>query len=96
VLFRTVSPSSIRGVNLDQNRVASSIESVAAPRPVPRIRDESPLKRVRVHIRELLNRLFTAPDIEIVESPLPELRQAVAGRRERQSRNRKGLESQST
>ena len=68
---------SIHWIDIDQHFSALLIERVAAPGPVLGIIHESTLQRIRVHVAELLDFLFPAPDIEVIETLLPELWQTL-------------------
>jgi hypothetical protein len=83
-LLRSLSPTrmerpnaSFHRIDGDQNLSAPLIECVAAPRPVARIIDQAALYGIGVHISELLDSLLAAPNIEVIETLLPELRQTL-------------------
>ena len=74
---------SAHGIDADQTLLPTRIERKTAPRPIPRMRDQISLHRVHVHVVEFLDKLGLTPDVEIVETGLPELRPGVVGVSER-------------
>jgi hypothetical protein len=54
---------------------AVCVEGVTAPRPIPGMVDETASYWIQVHVTEFLDFLLVTPNIEIIESPLPELRE---------------------
>ncbi len=65
---------SFHGVDWNEHLSALLIERATAPGPVLGIIHEPPLYRIGVHVAELLDFLLAAPDIEVIEALLPELR----------------------
>ena len=64
---------SIDEVDADEYFPSPLVEGLAAPRPVPRVFDEPAFQRVRKRVAEPPDFPSAAPNVEIVEPPLPEL-----------------------
>jgi hypothetical protein len=62
-------------IDLDEGRSSSGIRGIAAPEPIPRVGHQLSRDRVAMHVFELLSPLRGTPDVEIVKTPLPKLRQ---------------------
>src|SRR5882762_1088052 len=59
-------------IDCDQPRLAICIERPTAPRPILRMFCQPFRDRVRMHVLELLANFPFTPDIEVIESGLPE------------------------
>lgn len=61
-----------KAVDGQDGRVLKVVEPRARPRPLVRGGDQAALHRVAVHVFQLLQTLLLAPDIQVVEAPLPD------------------------
>src|SRR6266852_6169311 len=59
-------------VDPNQSRLSVGIGAVATPPPILRTRHQSAHHRIAMHVLQLLNLFLLAPQIEIVETTLPE------------------------
>ena len=59
-------------VDPNQSRLSVGIRAVATPPPILRTRHQSAHHRIAMHVLQLLNLFLLAPQIEIIETTLPE------------------------
>ncbi len=69
--------SSSRRIDPHQSFITALVPRARTPHPIPRRTHQSTLHRIHMHVFELLHLLLVTPHIEIVKSPLPELRQRI-------------------
>ena len=66
--------TSIHEINLDDRDEVSLVGRIAAPAPVFTVDDQAALDVVHVHVVELLDFLFSGPEVEIIEGGWASLR----------------------
>jgi hypothetical protein len=58
-------------IDADGPWFAILIKSETAPKPLLRLGNQSALDRISMHVAQLFDALAFRPDVEIIESPLP-------------------------
>ena len=66
-------PRSAHRIDANKAGAPPGIEREAAPEPIPRVRHQFPVQRIHMHVMQLFDELFPAPDVEIIKPRLPEM-----------------------